>query len=59
MTRMEENKMLLERIQKEAERKPTGTFEEVVTFQLGAIMSTMVDISRSLAAIADKAESEG
>ena len=39
MTRPEENKKLIELIQKEAERKPTGAYTEIVAFQLGAIAS--------------------
>ena len=58
MTRLEENKMQIERMVKEAERKPTGTYEEMVTFQLGAIATMLADISRSLAILADKAERE-
>lgn len=58
MKRLEENKMRIEKMLEEAERKPTGTYEEMVSFQLGAIASMLADISRSLAVIADKAESE-
>lgn len=56
--RLEENKMVIERMVAEAERKPTGTYEEMVTFQLGAVASILADISKSLAVIADKAESK-
>lgn len=58
MTRLEENKMVIETIQKEAERKPTGTYNEIVTFQLGTIAVILADISKSLAVIADKSETE-
>jgi hypothetical protein len=58
MTRIEENKMIRDRLMEEAKRKPIGTYEEMVSFQLGAIASMLADISRSLAVIADKAESE-
>jgi len=58
MTRIEENKMLIDKMVEEAERKPTGTYEEMVTFQLGTIATMLADISKSLAVIADKAESE-
>jgi 6-phosphogluconate dehydrogenase len=58
MTRIEENKMLIDKMVEEAERKPTGTYEEMVTFQLGTIATMLADISRSLAVIADKQESE-
>ncbi len=58
MTRVDENKMTIKKMVEEAECKPAGTYEEMVTFQLGAIASMLADISRSLAVIADKAESE-
>lgn len=58
MTRLEENKMIIERMAAEAESKPTGTYEEMVAFQLGAIASMLVDISKSLAILANKVESE-
>lgn len=41
-----------------SKRKPTGTYEEMMTFQLGAIATMLADISKSLAVIADKAETE-
>lgn len=58
MTRREENKMLIEKIQKEAECKPTGTYNEISAFQFGAIVSVLIDIAKSLAILADKAERE-
>lgn len=58
MTRIEENKMVIYEMDKRAKDKPSGTYEEMVTFQLGAIASMLTDISRSLAILADKAESE-
>ena len=58
MTRIEENKMVVDEMIKRAELKPTGTYEEIVTFQFGAIATMLADISKSLAIIADKAESE-
>mgnify|MGYP007022401759 CR=1 FL=1 len=58
MTRLEENKMVIEEMTEIAKRKPTGTYEEMVSFQLGAIASMLADISRSLAVIADNVESE-
>ena len=58
MTRIEENKMIIDKMVEEAERKPTGTYNEMVTFQLGAIATMLADISKSLAVIANKAESE-
>lgn len=58
MTRIEENKMLIEAVDEAVKRKPTGTYNEMVTFHLGTIATLLADISRSLAVIADKAESE-
>ncbi len=58
MTRLEENEMVVDEMTKRAERKPTGTYEEMVTFQLGVIATMLADISKSLAILADKAESE-
>lgn len=58
MTRLEENEMIIDEATKRAELKPTGTYEEMVTFQLGLIASMLADISKSLAILADKAESE-
>ena len=58
MTRIEENKIVIEAVNETAKRKPTGTYEEMVVFQLGAISTLLGDISRSLAIIADKSESE-
>lgn len=58
MKRQEENRIVIDFMLKEAEAKPKGTYEEMVTFQLGAIATMLTDISKSLAIIADKAESE-
>lgn len=56
MTRLEENRMIIDELTKRAESQPTGTYEEMVTFQLGAIASMLTDISKSLAILADKVE---
>ena len=58
MTRLEENEMIIDEAIKRTKSKPTGTYEEMVTFQLGLISSMLADISKSLAILADKAESE-
>lgn len=58
MTRLEENGSVIEEMTKRAKEKQTGTYEELVTFQLGVIATILADISRSLAILADKAESE-
>lgn len=58
MTRLEENKKVIDEMAGRAERKRTGTYEEMVIFQLGVIATMLADISKSLAVIADKTESE-
>lgn len=58
MNRQEDNRTVIDFMTKEAEAKPKGTYEEMVTFQLGAIASMLTDISKSLAIIADKTESD-
>lgn len=57
--RQEENGMIINEMIKRQKVKPTGTYEETVVFQLGTIATMLTDISKSLAIIADKAESEG
>lgn len=57
MTRLEENKMVIDEMTRRTECKPTGTYEEMVVFQLGVIASMLADISKSFAVIADKGES--
>lgn len=56
MARVEENKMIVSGAIKRAAEQPTGTYEEMVTFQLGLIATMLADISKSLAILADKAE---
>lgn len=56
MTRHEENKIVVNEMNKRAEHNPTGTYEKIVVFQLGAIAAMLTDISKSLAIVADKAE---
>ena len=58
MSRLEENGLVIGEMFKRAELKPNGTYEEIVTFQLGTIATMLADISKSLAILADKAESE-
>lgn len=53
MTRLLENKMVIDEMARRSEAKPKGTYEEMVTFQLGAIATMLADISKSLAVIAD------
>lgn len=59
MTRLEENGIAINEMSKRAECNPTGTYEEMVAFQLGAIATMLADISKSLAIFADKAERRG
>ena len=58
MTRLEENQIVIENMLKMSKIKPSGTYEEMVTFQLGIIATMLADISKSLAILAHKAESE-
>lgn len=55
MMRCEENREAVERMTKLAKEKPSGTYEEMVAFQLGVIATMLTDISKSLAVLADKA----
>ena len=56
MTRLEENEKFIDEIVRDATKKPTRTYEEMVAFQLGAIATMLIDISKSLAVLADKVE---
>ena len=56
MNRQEENRIVIDFMTEKA--KPEGTYEEMVIFQLGVIATMLADISKSLAIIADKAESK-
>lgn len=58
MTRLEENRMVIDEMAKRVKLKPIGTYEGMVVFQLGTIATMLGDISKSLAILADKAESE-
>lgn len=59
MTRLEENRILIEEVAKSAEAKQTVNHEERVTFLLSLIATMLADISKSLAILADKSEVEG
>ena len=59
MTRLEENRIIIDEMTKRAERNPTGTYEEMVVFHLGVIATMLADISKSIAFFADKEEREG
>lgn len=50
--------MVVNEMTKRAKLQPTGTYEDMVAFQLGAIASMLTDMSKSLAILADKAKSE-
>lgn len=56
MTRVEENKIIVDKMIKRAAQKPSGTYEEMVTFHLGTIATMLTDISKSLAVLADNAD---
>lgn len=46
MNRQEENRIIIDFILKEAEAKLEGTYNEIITFQLGAIATMLTDISK-------------
>lgn len=56
MKRLEENGVTIDRMTKLAKQKPSGTYEEMVAFQLGVTATMLADISKSLAILADKAQ---
>lgn len=58
MTRIEENQITIDSMLEISKAKQTGIYEEMVPFQLGVISAMLADISKSLAIIAGKAESE-
>ncbi len=53
MSRVEENKEMIEHFVKAAMEAGSGTYEEMVTWHFGAMNSFLSDISKSLAIIAD------
>ena len=57
--RLEENDMLMDELTKMVINKQGGTYEEMVLFHISTIAAFLGDISKSLAIIAYKAESEG
>lgn len=56
MTRTEENKMILDEMDKRTENAPTRTNDELALLQFFVIATSLIDISKSLAILADKAE---
>lgn len=58
MKRLEENGMIVDNMIKVLKCNPSGTYEEMVAFQLSIIATMLSDISKSLAILADKVESE-
>lgn len=58
MKRLEENGMIVDNMIKVLKCNPSGTYEEMVTFQLSIIATMLSDISKSLAILSDKVESE-
>ena len=58
MTRVEQNQKVIDEMTERALSNPTGTYEQMMIFQIGAIATMLADISKSLAVIADKTESE-
>jgi hypothetical protein len=58
LTRLEENRAILEEMDRLPKVIPTLTHEETTACQLSAIAVALMDISKSLAVLADKAERE-
>lgn len=59
MTRLEENRAILEEMDRLSKANPASTREEMMTYQLSIITVMLMDISKSFAVLADKVESEG
>jgi hypothetical protein len=59
MTRLEEVNMRIDKMLELAKLNPSGTYENMAALHLGTISVMLADISKSLAVLADKAESEG
>ena len=53
MSRIEENRKVIDTMINITTDKPNGTFEEMVIMQQGIIASVLADISKSLAVIAE------
>ena len=58
MKRVEENKEMIVHFAKNAMEVGSGTYEEMVAWHLGTMNSFLMDISKSLAMIADKIREE-
>lgn len=58
MTRVKENRTILEEMDRLSKANPASTHEEMTMYQLSAIAVALIDMSKSLAVLADKAESE-
>lgn len=59
MTRIEDNTELLKKAAELSKLHPSGTYNEIMSIQIGTIAGILADISKSLAILADKAENEG
>ena len=58
MSRIEENKKVIDDVVRITNDKSSGTYEEVVTIQLNLIAFILADISKSLAMLAGESEKE-
>ncbi len=58
MTRLEEVNTRIEKMMELAKANPFGEYKNMVALHLGTISVMLADISKSLAVLADKAESE-
>lgn len=58
MRRVEENKEVVKHFVKSGMEMSGGAYEEIVSWHLGVMSSFLVDISKSLAVIADSMSSQ-
>lgn len=56
MSRYEENEKIIENIKMQAKEMASWSYEEISSIQQGAIATMLMEISKSLAVIADNLE---
>lgn len=59
MGRVEENQELIKTVLEISEDQQTGTYQEIIVWNSGNIATFLMDISKSLAVIADSCAKEG
>jgi hypothetical protein len=58
MARVEENNLLLKKVQELSADNPSGEYKQIMEIHLAVIDILLMDISKSLAVLADKSERE-